>query len=155
MVTLPRQAPPEPSRGKDRPTVPERVSVEPHRVLVVDDNQAVAESLSELLQLMGYEVQMELTGPDGVRAAGEFRPHAVLCDLGLPGLNGYQVAASLRSEPGTADTLLIALTGEGSEGAASHALAAGFDHFLLKPFEPAELQRLLDASLLGPSADPS
>jgi signal transduction histidine kinase/CheY-like chemotaxis protein len=147
-VTLPLQSAPETAAEDEAPATGLGISTEPHRVLVVDDNRAVAESVTELLQVMGYDSQAAFTGTEGVRAAAEFLPHVVLCDLGLPGLSGYQVAACLRSNPTTAGALLIALTGEGAEDSATHALAAGFDHYLLKPFEPAELQRLLDAFLL-------
>ncbi|MGV3721276.1 MAG: PAS domain S-box protein [Actinomycetota bacterium] len=154
-VTLPLQSPPGTPPGSEAPAIAPISFTEPHRVLVVDDNRAVAESMSELLQLMGYETRAVFTGTDGVRAAAEYLPHVVICDLGLPGLSGYQVAACLRSDPTTAGALLIALTGEGSEDSATHALAAGFDQYLLKPFEPADLQRLLDAFLLEASEPPA
>jgi len=78
-----------------------------------------------------------------VEAARQFRPEVVLCDLGLPGMDGYQVAAALQREPSTANARLIAVSGYGQEEDQQRSRAAGFDRHLTKPIDVAELQRLL------------
>ena len=113
------------------------------RVLVVEDNPDAAESLRLLLELSGYDVAVAGTGPDGVQIGREWRPEAVLCDIGLPGLDGYGVARSLRADPNTAHALLVAVTGYGQEEDRRKAREAGFDHHLVKPADPAEIRRLL------------
>src|SRR5690349_10976682 len=98
----------------------------PTRVLIVEDNRDQAESLRLLLQFWSYEVRVATSGPAGVQAAKEWHPDAVLCDIGLPGLDGYGVAEELRRDPDTAATLLVAVTGYGSEEDRRRAHAAGF-----------------------------
>ena len=115
----------------------------PRRVVIVEDNRAAADSLQQLLGLYGYEVRVAYTGPDGVRVAGEWPPDFVLCDIGLPGLDGYAVARELRLNPTTARVRLLALTGYGTDEDRRRAHEAGFDHHLVKPADPDELQRLL------------
>jgi CheY-like chemotaxis protein len=78
------------------------------RVVIVEDNHATADSLRQLLDLCGYEVKVAYTGPDGVRTAEDWPPDFVPCDLGLPGLDGDQVAAALRQHPATATAHLFA-----------------------------------------------
>ena len=82
-----------------------------HRILLVDDNTDSAESLGELLALSGHEVRTAADGPTALRAFDEFGPDVVLCDLGLPGMNGYEVGRTLRARPGGARIFLAALTG--------------------------------------------
>jgi PAS domain S-box-containing protein len=115
------------------------------RVLVVDDNRDAAESLRMLLDLTGYEAGVAHTGPDGVAAARRSRPDVVLCDIGLPGMDGFAVAAALRGDPDTAAARLVAVTGYGGEAVRRRALAAGFDEHLVKPVEPAALFAALTA----------
>lgn len=115
------------------------------RVLVIEDNMDVNESIRLILELSGHEVEVAYTGQDGVQAAKTFRPEVVLCDIGLPGeLNGYDVARALRSDPSTASAHRIALTGYGQEDDQRRALEAGFEKHLTKPFEPSDIQRLLE-----------
>ena len=113
---------------------------------MVEDDQAVASGLRRVLSLNGYEVRVAYTGPEGVRLAREWPPEVVLCDIGLPGLDGYGVARELRLDPTTARARLVALTGYGREEDRSKARAAGFDEHLVKPAAPEELQRLLASS---------
>jgi CheY-like chemotaxis protein len=86
------------------------------------------------------------SGPEGVEAARQFQPDVVLCDLGLPGMDGYQVARELRLHPATAHARLIAISGYGQEEDERRALEAGFDLHLTKPIGIPELQRLLTGS---------
>src|SRR5207237_986751 len=115
----------------------------PLRVLVVEDNPDGAESLQELLTLLGHEVEVVSSGAEGVEAARRSRPDAVLCDIGLPGMDGYEVARELRRDPATAGAALIAQSGYGREEDRRRAREAGFDWHLTKPLDLAELERLL------------
>jgi PAS domain S-box-containing protein len=115
------------------------------RVLVIEDNLDSAESLRMLLEVSGYEVRVAHTGRDGVRAATEWRPDAVVCDLGLPEMDGFSVARELRRRPATAGARLIAVTGYGREEDVAEARAAGFEDHLMKPADPERLLELLAA----------
>jgi CheY-like chemotaxis protein len=113
-------------------------------VLVVEDNPDGAESLRILLGLCGYEVRVAYTGPDAVRLAGEWLPDVVLCDIGLPGLDGCGVAEALYKDPATAHVRLIAMSGYGDEETRRRALRSGFAILLTKPVDPDDLLRLLE-----------
>jgi CheY-like chemotaxis protein len=113
------------------------------RILVVDDNRDSAESLGLLLKLLGYEVRVVHDGLTAVRVAGEFEPRAVLLDIGLPSLNGYDAARRIRQQPGGAQAVLIAVTGWGQEVDRQRSKQAGFDHHLVKPLDPDTLTTLL------------
>jgi two-component system CheB/CheR fusion protein len=123
------------------------VAVPPRRVLVVDDNVDTAESLALLLRLQGHEVETAHDGPAALEKAGSFHPEVVLLDIGLPGLDGYQVASRLRGRPRTARALLVALTGYGQEEDQHLAREAGFDHHLTKPVDLPVIYELLARSL--------
>jgi len=114
------------------------------RVLVVEDNRDSAESLRMLLSTQGYEVALAFTGIEGVEAARSARPDVVICDVGLPGMDGYAVARAIRMNPATAKTRLIAVTGYGEHEDRVRALASGFDTHLVKPADPAVLLGLLN-----------
>jgi two-component system CheB/CheR fusion protein len=111
------------------------------RVLVVEDHADSAESLVTLLELAGYVAASALDGAAGVDAAGAFRPDVVLVDLGLPVLDGYEVARRLRASPDGGRLVLVALTGHGDAEDRERSSQAGFDHHLVKPVQP---ERLLD-----------
>jgi signal transduction histidine kinase len=113
------------------------------RVLVVDDNQDAADSLSTLLQLMGHEVRTAYDGLEAVTAAGSFAPDLVLLDIGLPKLNGYEAARRIREQPGGRDMTLIAVTGWGQDEDQRRSREAGFNLHITKPLDPAILERLL------------
>lgn len=115
----------------------------PRRILLVEDNRDAAEMLGELLSLEGFEVLHAPDGHSGVERARAMRPDVVICDLGLPKLNGYEVARSLRAAAETCDTLLIALTGYGQDDSRERSLSSGFDLHLTKPFDPLKLKVLL------------
>lgn len=120
------------------------ISAEEHlRILVVEDNRDAAETLRDILEMFGHEVEVAYSGPAGVEAARQFRPEVVLCDLGLPGMDGYAVATELRRDPSTASAGIIAISGYGQEEDRRRSQEAGFDLHLTKPVDPAELQRLL------------
>lgn len=103
------------------------------RVLVIEDNADAAESLREVLELNGHEVATARDGPEGIDRARSFRPDVVLCDIGLPGIDGYEVARTLRADPELDQVVLVALTGYASPEDVARARAAGFDDHLAKP----------------------
>jgi CheY-like chemotaxis protein len=113
------------------------------RIMVVDDFVDAAESLAMLLQMEGYEVKTVHCGMQAIEQAQVFRPQVVLLDIGLPGLNGYEVANRLRELPETQEAMLIALTGYGREEDRNRSKNAGFDHHLLKPVNFHTLSELL------------
>jgi PAS domain S-box-containing protein len=113
------------------------------RVLVVDDNKDAAQSLVMMLRLVGHEAALALDGASALRAAEAAPPDVVLCDIGMPGMNGYEVARRLRQQGGTGGPLLVAVTGFGSAEDRRRTAEAGFDAHLVKPVEPEELLRLL------------
>jgi signal transduction histidine kinase len=112
------------------------------RVVLIDDNVDASESLKMLLQLTGCEVSCALDGIAGVALVHANRPQIVLCDIGLPGMGGYEVIAQLRKEMSSMPRM-IALTGYGQSGDRARSIAAGFDHHLVKPVDPDALLRLL------------
>jgi signal transduction histidine kinase/CheY-like chemotaxis protein len=124
--------------NRPRPTAPPR-----RRLLIVDDNVDSAESLAELLALTGHDVRTAHDGAAGLTAAESFRPEVVLLDIGLPRVNGYEVARRIRDTPALRGALLIAMTGYGQEEARHLSKEAGFDHHLVKPVDLSELNRLL------------
>jgi CheY-like chemotaxis protein len=113
------------------------------RVLVVDDYPAARASLRKLLLRWGWEVREAGDGPEALRAAGEFRPDAVLLDIVMPGMDGVEVAQRLRGMPELGHPLLVAVSGHGAPDVVARALAAGCDRYLVKPVEPDELAALL------------
>jgi PAS domain S-box-containing protein len=143
LFTTPEQLPPQtPAAEQNKPAGV--------RVLVVDDSHDLVLMLGRTLRHMGHSVQNAYTGPDGLAAAIQWRPDIVLLDIGLPGLDGYEVARRLRSEPTLGlrgkKMKLIALTGYGQLTDIALAREAGFDAHLTKPYEIDELEELLRIS---------
>jgi signal transduction histidine kinase len=122
------------------------------RVLVIDDNHDAADTLVELLCMYGHEVDVAYTGPAGLEAARRLVPQVVLCDLGLPGMDGFQVAAELRRCITTAGARIIAVSGYGQPDDRRRSQEAGFDLHLTKPVDPATLARLLESYSTAPPA---
>jgi two-component system CheB/CheR fusion protein len=114
-------------------------------VLVVDDSPDLAFSLRLLLQIWGYDVMVALDGVEALTVARQYQPDIVLLDLGLPGLDGVEVARQLRREPGLAQALLVAVTGHSGDQERRRTRAAGCDHHLIKPVDPQRLKTLLEA----------
>ena len=113
------------------------------RVLIADDNRDGAESLAMLIEFSGHQVYLAHTGIDAVQMAAIHRPHIAILDIGMPGMDGYQVAERIRDETWGRHMILIALTGWGQEDDKRRAQRAGFDHHLTKPVDPATLEELL------------
>lgn len=124
------------------PTLPPATSS--RRILVVDDNSDAALSLGRLLEGAGHHVATALDGPTALATAAEFRPEAAVLDLGLPGMDGFELASRLRGTPDGPAMLLVALTGYGREDDRRRARQAGFDHHMMKPADVVALARLLD-----------
>jgi CheY-like chemotaxis protein len=125
------------------------------RVLVVDDNRDIADSTAMLLRMIGHDVDVAYDGRTAIDRARGLRPDVVLLDIGLPGVNGYQVARLLRSEPSTRHVRLVACTGYGREGDRDLAHASGFDHHAVKPVAAQTLLAILaEASGAGAAAEP-
>jgi CheY-like chemotaxis protein len=116
------------------------------RVLIADDNRDGAEIMAMLLDQFGYEVQLAFSGPDAVAAAAKYRPHVAILDIGMPGMNGYQVAQRIRAEPWGTSILLIAVTGWGQDEDKRKAHEAGFNQHLIKPVDPDTLEALMAAA---------
>ena len=140
-VRLPLSAGREPN--PDAPAASDLPAVGARRVLIVEDSADAAESLRELLELKGFEVWVASTGPDGVELARRVGPGAVVCDIGLPGMTGFEVARALRGNPATAEAVLVAVSGYAQEEDRRKAREAGFDALLAKPADFRELIRLL------------
>jgi CheY-like chemotaxis protein/anti-sigma regulatory factor (Ser/Thr protein kinase) len=120
------------------------------RILVVDDNADSADSLAMLLQGNGHDTKVAYSSEAALQLATEYRPDFVLLDIGLPGMDGYEVARRLRAQTTLGNLRLIALTGYGQDSDRARSREAGFDHHLVKPVEFTSLSSLLES--FGPSA---
>jgi CheY-like chemotaxis protein len=123
------------------------------RVLVVDDNRDAAEGLGDLLTDLGYVTQVSFDGPSALAAAPDFTPQVALVDIGLPVMDGYEVARRLRKLPGMAKLRLVAVTGYGQPSDRERSQAAGFDEHLVKPVDHTIIEPVLER-LLAASATP-
>jgi PAS domain S-box-containing protein len=141
-VRLPLAAPPADRSAEAPPPTPRPRA---RRVLVVDDMRDSGDSLGTLLRLYGMEVCVAHDGRSALDAAREFRPDVVLLDVGLPGMDGLEVARQLRADPHTRSAALVAVTGFGQDEDRRKTREAGFDLHLVKPVEPDELRRVLSA----------
>jgi PAS domain S-box-containing protein len=151
-VALPLSSAPHGQNAAARPRPPVALPPPPGRklrILIIEDNRDTARSLRTLLQRYGHEVEMAHDGVAGVERSLAWKPDVVLCDLGLPELDGYQVAQALRADPRTVGTRLIAVSGYGLEDDRRRTTEAGFDLHLIKPVDPSELQRLLSVLKVG------
>jgi signal transduction histidine kinase len=145
-VPVPAEAVAAPAEGAGE-TAGEVEDLGARRILLVEDNPDAAATMRDFLELSGHEVELAASGTDGVQAARRFHPEVVLCDLGLPGMDGYEVAAELRRDPETASAKLIAVTGYGRDEDRRRSKEAGFDLHLTKPVDPAQLRQLLRTPL--------
>jgi PAS domain S-box-containing protein len=125
------------------PEVRPRTAVTPHRVLVVDDNRDAAMSMCMLLKFLGTDVRAAFNGPEALAAMAEYKPAVVLLDIGMPEMDGYEVARRIREQKEFDDVTLIALTGWGQEDDRRRSQSAGFDYHLTKPADISALETLL------------
>lgn len=138
-VTLPRLHAP---AGSGQPRNDAREPPRSRQVLLIEDSKDAAETLRAVLELQGHRVTVAHSGADGLRLAFELEPEVILCDLGLPVLNGYEVAARVRAEPRLAHVLLVAVSGYASHSDRRRAAKAGFDHHLAKPLVLDQIQQI-------------
>jgi CheY-like chemotaxis protein len=115
------------------------------RVLVVDDNHDAAKSIAILLRTLGHDARVAHDGASAIQAALEFVPHVMLLDIGLPVIDGFQVAKRIRQEALLKNVVLVALTGYGQESDRQRTREAGFNHHLVKPADFANVQSILSA----------
>jgi CheY-like chemotaxis protein len=120
-----------------------RAPARPLRVLVVDDNVDTARGMSKLLKMSGHNVQTAFDGLTAIETARSFEPEVVLLDIGLPTMDGFQVAARFRQEEDLAGAVIVAVSGYGQESDRCRAREAGFDHHLVKPIDYEALLALL------------
>jgi PAS domain S-box-containing protein len=153
VVRLPALAEDEASAAGERKARPPAPAV-PRRVLVVDDNPDGADSLAMLLRLEGQQVRVAYDGPAALALAREARPELVFLDLGMPDMDGFEVARRLRRDPELGGVVLIALTGWGQEHDRRRSAEAGFDHHLVKPVEPDAVREVLARPRRQGSNDP-
>ncbi len=113
------------------------------RILIADDNADAAESLAMLLTLDGHAVTVVHDGHEAIAAFESVRPDVALLDIGMPGIDGYEIARQIRRSPHGSSVMLIAVTGWGQESDKTQALQAGFDRHFTKPVEPEVLTALL------------
>jgi len=115
------------------------------KILIIDDNQDFLAILQMMLQAMGYETFTAADGDEGVNKAREIKPDGVFCDLGLPKLDGYQVAAQIRKDQACRHAYMIALTGYANRQDRESSLGCGFDMHLAKPVGLADVKKALQA----------
>ena len=145
IVTLPRRAPvqlalSQTRKGTRRSRFYEhKKATVSYRVLVVDDNESAADGMAELLRADGHQTAVCYDGPEALESVGNFDPHVVVLDIGLPTMDGYEVARAMRGSRAT----LIALTGYGQDSDKQKARESGFDHHLVKPVSVADIEALL------------
>jgi CheY-like chemotaxis protein len=142
----------EPMAAVTREAEPRPAAAAPLRVLVVDDNTDAADSLGLLLKFLGADSHVVHDGPAALEALGWYRPTVVLLDLGMPGMDGYEVARRIRQHAAFREVPLIALTGWGQEEDRRRTEQAGFTHHLVKPADAQILQGLLEELQSEPPA---
>jgi len=141
-VRLPRAGAPEQVQHI-LPSLAETHTTSSKRILVVDDHVDGATALAMMFNFYGHETQIAYSGPDALEAAVQFKPEVVFLDIGLPGMDGYEVAKRFRTDCGVRDAFLVAMTGWGTERDRERSRAAGFDEHLTKPIEPSTFEELL------------
>jgi len=119
------------------------------RILIVDDNRDAAASLAMLLELTGNQTETAFDGPAAIEAAARFQPAIILLDIGLPGLNGYEVARRIRQESWGNAIKLVAVTGWGQSEDRQRSKEAGFDAHMVKPVDHELLERFLAPDAIG------
>jgi two-component system CheB/CheR fusion protein len=145
IIRLPALAGPPPLPGDAGVTPAETAEHHPRRILIVDDHPDVAGSLARLLRLSGHDVKTAFDGPAALEELTSFRPEIILLDIGLPGMDGYEVAQAIRKQPALESVVLVALSGYGQYEDRRRSQMAGFDLHLIKPVDPDALLALLSS----------
>ena len=145
VVTLPKSEPPilTMTDSDGQPPYVTKRSVAPLRIVAVDDNRDAVDSLARILRMKGHDVRTGYDGIEAVEIAADFKPHVVLLDIGLPRLNGYEVAQRMRKLPGGSQIVLVAVTGWGQDEDRKRSEESGFDMHLVKPVDPLALDQLI------------
>lgn len=144
VVAAAKPRPPSPhGQGQDGMTVEVLPDHDGLRVLIADDDADTADSLAMLLNLWGHEVGLARTGAEALAMVYLIRPDVLLLDVAMPDLDGYRVARAIRDQPSLDGVLLVAITGYADDAHRQLGLKAGFDHYLVKPVEPAVVEALL------------
>ncbi len=125
------------------------------RILIVDDNPDTRDTLHDVFENLGHEVETAANAGAALALAERLAPELVICDLAMPGVDGLRICQELRKVPELATALFVAHTGYGSAAMRERAAEAGFDHLLLKPVEQAKWEQLLSGGLLPSSAVPA
>ena len=134
---------------EERRSIPSRAG---GTIVLVEDHDDNRQMLQTLLELDGYTVHAAENGPLGLAAIERHRPDVALIDIGLPGLNGYEVAKQVRANLQNSRTYLVALTGYGQPQDVQAAIDAGFDNHIVKPLDPAKLAQIMEANRSGVSS---
>jgi CheY-like chemotaxis protein len=132
-----------PVQTRPQPPPATEKTTQPRRILVVEDQPALSRVTVALLEKLGHEVRSASDGPEALLAVKEYNPEVVLLDIGLPGMDGYEVARCLRDEMGATTPMLVAMTGYGQQEVNRHARKAQFDHHIVKPADLGLLRELL------------
>ncbi len=119
------------------------------RILLIEDNVDITDFIRLQLEMWGHDVSVAHDGPSGLEAVLALRPDIALVDVGLPGMDGYELAQRIRSDRQGSEIRLVAMTGYGRPEDRARALAAGFDAHLVKPVHPRQLQELLDSETVA------
>ena len=142
-VVLPAQDGPRPADADgERPHPANERSL---RVLVVDDNRDVAQSMGKMLEMLGHDVRVEYAGASAIQASKTFTPDVVLLDIGMPGMNGYDVCRTIKEDRALRNTVVVAQTGWAEAQHGSRSQDSGFDHHLVKPVHLKTLEKLLSS----------
>lgn len=148
-MRLPRIARPDPSSVGG-----ERIESKPRRVLIVDDNRDGADSLGLLLRFNGHATHVVYSGKEALASLESFKPDVAILDIGLPEMNGYDLARHIRAMPQSKAIRLIALTGYGQADDRQRARAAGFDGHLVKPVSLSALEQAMAGTSPAPASEP-
>jgi two-component system CheB/CheR fusion protein len=151
IITLPLADPP---ASTEQVYEPFAQSSHHYRILIIEDNPLGARTMRMLLTRLGHNVEEAHSGPEGIESARRFHPQIVLCDIGLPGMDGYAVARAMRAEPGLGGVCLLAITGYGQVEDQRRSFEAGFDMHLTKPVDLKKLQELFNRSQLREPGKP-
>jgi CheY-like chemotaxis protein len=143
IVRLPARLESSPNRATPETGRARNAAGPKHRILVADDNPDSAATLSIMLEVLGNEVRVASDGVQAVQMAESFRPDAILLDIGMPRMNGYDACEKIRLQPWGAGAFIVALTGWGQDEDKNRSRAAGFDRHLVKPVEPATIEKLI------------
>lgn len=116
----------------------------PMRIMIVEDNEALAQTTGWLVEMIGYDYKLAANGKEAIAASADYRPDVFMIDIGLPGMNGYDLCRELKSRPDTAGAVFIAQTGWGEAEHRRMTAEAGFDHHLVKPLYLETLETVLN-----------